>query len=161
MEYRIQPCTRRCARTGRVLAPGERYHSVLYERHGTLVREDISDEAWTGPPAQAFACWTGVVPPADRPRRWYVPADVLREAFERLASSTDRYGLRLRYVLALWLVRRRHLKWHGTQRLDGQEMLILLDPKSQKTYTVPEPRLTEDELQTIEDELLQLVGAET
>ena len=58
-EYQIQSSTRRCARTGREISPGERYYSVLIDEGGAFARQDYSLEGWKGPPEGAFSHWLG------------------------------------------------------------------------------------------------------
>ncbi len=62
-DYEIQGPTRVCAATGRELKPGDRFHAVLTERDGKLVRTDYAAEAWPG--AQRTQSPTG--PAACRP----------------------------------------------------------------------------------------------
>ncbi|MFO0805973.1 MAG: hypothetical protein U0791_22945 [Gemmataceae bacterium] len=58
-EYDIQGPTRVCAASGRELKPGDRFHGVLVEEDGKLVRRDYAEEAWNGPPEQKIAHWVG------------------------------------------------------------------------------------------------------
>ena len=58
-DYQIQASSRRCAVTGREIAPGERYYSVLLDRGDSFVRQDFSPEAWRGPPENTFSFWLG------------------------------------------------------------------------------------------------------
>ena len=54
-DYQIQASSRRCAATGREIAPGERYYSVLLDQGSSFVRQDFSLEAWQGPPPGTFS----------------------------------------------------------------------------------------------------------
>ncbi|MCS7015229.1 MAG: hypothetical protein RMJ19_04225 [Gemmatales bacterium] len=156
--YRIQESTRRCARTGRELRPGEMCYSVLYERDGQLVREDYSLEAWAGPPADAFCFWRGRVPPQERPKRVVYNEEALWDCFLQLESRTDPQALALRYVLALLLLRRRRLRLLSIDMIDGLEILRLHCPRTRQEYQVPNPGLAENELKPIEQQIYQLVG---
>ena len=94
-DYEIQGPTRTCAATGRELKPGVRFHAVLLEQDGKLVRVDYADDAWSGPPADAVAHWSGRIPSADKPRRPAVNDEVLLGCFDRLKDSTDPDGTEL------------------------------------------------------------------
>ena len=66
-DYQIQASSRRCAVTGRELAPGERYFSVLLDQGDSFVRRDFCLEAWQGrlkrPSASGkVACRSAVFP---------------------------------------------------------------------------------------------------
>ncbi len=50
LDFEIQRCTRRCAKTDRELAAGETYYSVLISTGGKVERRDYSAEAWEGSP---------------------------------------------------------------------------------------------------------------
>ena len=58
-EYDIQGPTRVCAASGRELKPGDRFHGVLLEHAGKLIRKDYAAEAWPGPPEGHLAYWVG------------------------------------------------------------------------------------------------------
>src|SRR4051812_5684244 len=101
MNYDIAATSRRCARTGRELRPGERYMAVLHERDGQLVREDVSPEAWTAPPEHAFAWWQTKVPAADATNRLVIDDGLVYDCFIRLEGNEEEQKLNFRYVLAL------------------------------------------------------------
>jgi hypothetical protein len=89
MTYEIAPCTKRCARTGRELRPGERYMAALYQRHGQLVREDVSLEAWEQPAAEAFAWWQTKVPEGGPARPVMIDEGLVYDCFLRLEGETE------------------------------------------------------------------------
>src|SRR5216684_2317402 len=125
LDYEIQPPTRRCAATGRTLLPGEKYHSVLVEQEGRLVRQDFAGAAWTKPPTGAFCFWTGRVPFKDQVRKMRIDADLLLDCFQRLDGSTGTDKINFRYVLALLLIRSKRLKLVDSRTQDSREILRL------------------------------------
>lgn len=160
-DYEIQGPTRTCAATGRDLKPGERFHAVLIEQEGKLVRVDYAAESWPGPPADAVAHWTGRVPTADKPRRPVVNDEVLIGCFDRLKGSTDPDGLNFRYVAALLLMRRKRLKFEDATRDEGgRDVLLLKDARTGSIHTVADPRLTEDQIEAVQTEVFRVLGWE-
>jgi hypothetical protein len=157
-DYQLQPNARRCALTGRDLAPGDRYFSVLTEENGRLVRRDYSASAWQGPPADAFSFWSGRIPPEGKKRRLVLDEDTLRECFERLEGTTDPGKLRLRYVLALLILRQRRLVLEEARREQGVETLILRDGRTGRRFRVENPELSEGEILDVQDEVLRALG---
>ncbi len=136
MEYDFQRCTRRCAVTGRELAPGETYYSALVEAGRALRRVDYSAEAWAGPPEGAIGWWRSHLPRVDRDRPQPPPSDRLLQVFEELQGQPDRADFC--YLLALLLVRRRLLRLDEEQRdASGREILVLYCPRRDTTYRVP------------------------
>lgn len=159
MQYQIQATSRRCARTGRELQPGERIFSVLYEREGQWVREDVAKDAWTGPPPEAFSFWQTRVPSPKERRRLLVDDDMLRELFERLEKATEPRQVQFRYLLALWLLRRKVLRFEAVQRSGEREWLVLRDARSGREVLVLDPQLNESELEDAQGQLQNLLAA--
>jgi hypothetical protein len=157
--YQIQGTSRRCARTGRELKPGERIFSVLFDRDGQWVRSDIAAEAWTGPPAEAFSFWQTRVPEEKDDQRPRLDDEMLRDLFQRLEQATEPRQLQFRYVLALWLMRRKQLRFEAVQRQGGQDYLVLRDARQGRRLIVADPRLTEEQMADVQDQLQALLAA--
>jgi hypothetical protein len=156
--YHIQGSTWRCARTGRELRPGEKVYSVLYDRGAVFEREDIGVEAWQGPPEGAFSFWLGRVPPKEQARCPQVDENLLFDCFSRLAGETDPRKIAFRYVLALWLMRKKRLKFESTARRGEQDVLVLRCGRTRQTHEVADPRLTEQQVAEVQDEVQRLLG---
>jgi hypothetical protein len=157
MEYQIQASTRRCARTGRELRPGERFFSVLYDRPGGLVREDISAEAWQGPPEDAFSFWQTRVP-AEPAKRLQIDEELLLDCFTRLAAESEPAKVNFRYVVALLLMRRKRLRFEEVAVADGCEFLLLRCPRTRQLHRVLNPQLTDEQMSQVQDEVHKVLG---
>jgi hypothetical protein len=157
MDYQIQPNTRRCAVTGRELAPGERYFAALIEEGAQFARRDYSAEAWQGPPEGAFSFWSGRVPPADDKAKPHFDDDLLEECFQRLEGQTDPGRVNFRYVVALLLVRRRRFKLEAGDSDAGAAMIVRC-VRTGERHTVTNPRLSEEEMLQVQDEVFQVLG---
>lgn len=160
IDYQIQPSTRRCCVSGRELRPGERFYSVLLEEDGKFLRKDYSAEAWQGPPDDAFSFWMGRLNPPHGPRRPPIDDDMLMDCFQRLEGQWEPSRLRFRFVLALLLMRRRRLKFEQTQQDGPQELLVLRCTRDGGRHRVVNPNLTDEELETVQDEVFQALGWE-
>jgi hypothetical protein len=158
-DYEIQGPTKVCAATGRELKPGDRFHAVLVERDGRMVRVDYAADAWPAPPADAIAHWAGVVPAVDKPRKPAVNDDVLLGCFDRLKGSTDPDGLNFRYVVALLLMRRKRFRFEDVVREpDGREVLLLKDVRGGAVHQVADPRLTDEQITGVQAEVFRVLG---
>jgi hypothetical protein len=157
MDYAISPHTRRCAATGRELKPGDRFCTALIDTGARWERRDFAAEAWQGPPADAFSFWTGRVPP-DQDHRPRFDDDALEECFHRLADELEPAKVNFRYVVALLLMRRKRLKLEQTKLADGQELLIMLNPRTAEKSPVVNPRLSEDQVAEVQDEVFKVLG---
>ncbi|MFO0970030.1 MAG: hypothetical protein U0793_31140 [Gemmataceae bacterium] len=157
-DYQIQPITRRCCVTGREMQPGERFFTALVADADHFRRADYSPEAWHGPPPGTFSFWTGKVPPATAPTKPRIDDDLLEECFHRLDGQLEPSRLNFRYVVALLLIRRKRLKFEQAITEDGVEKLVLRCPRSGDQYHVVNPHLKDDEMQTVQEEVFQVLG---
>ena len=158
-DYEIQGPTRVCAATGRELRPGERFFGVLIEEGGKFARKDYAADAWTGPPPDHVAYWTGRVPSADKPRKPVINDDLLIDCFDRLKDSTDADGLNFRYVAALLLMRRKRFRFEDAYRDEsGRDVMLVRDARGGAVHPVIDPRLTDDQIAAVQDEVFRVLG---
>ena len=157
-DYQIQPNTRRCSITGRELKPGERVYSVLLEEAGKFVRKDYGADAWQGPPAEAFSFWASRVVAPDTKKRPPIDDEMLLDCFARLEDQLEESRVRFRYVLALLLMRRKRLRLDEARTENGQEVLLFRCARTGVKYAVVNPQLSDEELETVQDEVFQAIG---
>lgn len=153
MDYHLKPIGRTCAATGKELEPGTLCHSVLVEREGRLERLDFSDEAWSGPPDDALAHWTCIVPEQAEERPAKLDPEALLRYFEQLSEDPNPAEEKLRYVLALWLLQKRRLVLDGSREEDGIEYLQLSGSRGEGPFEVRDQHLTDEEIATLEKDL--------
>jgi len=158
MDYEVQRCTRHCAASGRLLAEGEEFYSVLVTEHGQVQRYDYAAGAWPGPPEAALGWWKSRMPTRDSGKPRLAPGDVLLELFVSLEQVPDK--LDMRYVLALLLVRRRVLRLEETRHDEtGRELLLLYSPRDETTYQVRSAMPSDERIREIQVELGRLLYA--
>ncbi|MHC4404392.1 MAG: hypothetical protein ACYTG0_32460 [Planctomycetota bacterium] len=158
MDYEIQRCTRCCAETGRELAPGEEFYSVLTAEGAELKRRDYSIDAWKGPPEGAVGWWKSQMPTLASKRMHWAPNDVMLHCFDQLETQPDKHDMR--YVLALLLVRRRVMRMEDKEHdPEGRELMVLHCPRRDTTYRVPAVVPEESRIQAIQEELARLLFA--
>lgn len=158
MDYEIQRCSRKCEATGRELAEGEIFFSVLMPQGRETIRHDYSQAAWTGPPEGALAWWKSQMPTRDARRARLAPDEVLLEYFHGLADQPEQ--AELRYVLALLLVRRRILRMTDDDSPAEGELLKLYSPREAQDCTVVVATPDASRAGQIQDELGRLLYAE-
>lgn len=158
MDYKIQPITRRCTASGRELKPGEKFYSALIEEGNHFKRVDYSPEGWQGAPPGAFSFWMGKVPPANQEARPRIDDDLLEECFQRLEGQSEPGKLNFRYVVALLLVRRKRLKFDRTVAGPEGEQIHLRCPRTGASCTVLNPRLTDEEMTAVQEEVFKVLG---
>ena len=158
IDYQIQPNSRRCTATGRELRPGEKVFSVLLDEDGKLVRKDFAEEAWRGPPAEAFSFWVGRVVAPDLKKRAPIDDEMLLDCFKRLEDQKEASRIRFRYVVALLLMRRKRLRFEEAKKENGQEILTLRCMRTGARYPVINPVLSDEETAAVQDEVFQALG---
>lgn len=159
-DYQIEPHSRRCAASGRELQPGERFYTVLLEEGDHFLRKDFGSESWQGPPAGTFSYWTGKVPPADAPRKPRFDPELLMDCFVRLEGQTDPARINFRYVVGLLLMRRKRLKFEQAVTEGETEKVCLRCAHTGAKHMVINPRLTEEEMAQVQEEVFKVLGWE-
>lgn len=126
--YEITRSTGQCALTGRTLEPGEAYMSTLVESDPTaavtpatalgLHRVDVSMEAWDQGqrPQRLFSHWKSIVPQPNQKKKLFVDDEVLMNLLRRLADASEPQRLAFRFVLALILMRKKLLRYDGSEK---------------------------------------------
>ena len=106
-----------CGASGRAFVPGERVVATLISREEELARMDYSPEAWAGGarPAGLFAHWTTVFHPGADAKKGRLSDEEASELFEQLDNPQTAAQEAFRFVLALFLVRRRLYVYEGSK----------------------------------------------
>lgn len=115
--YPISRSPGQCASSGRTFVPGERVVATLIARQEELARMDYSPEAWgTGVrPAGLFAHWSTVFQPGTDAKKGRLSDEEAQELFEQLDTPQSPAQEAFRFVLALFLVRRRLFVYEGSK----------------------------------------------
>ena len=159
LDFEVQRCTRRCAKTERELRPGEPFFSVLVSEGSQVVRYDYCEEAWEAPPEGTIGFWKSQMPEPNATRINWAPNDVMLDYFQRL--ETDAAKQDVRYVLALLMIRRRVLRLEDTENVDpGGEVMVLYCSRNETEYKVAVVSPGQERIQEIQQELAQLLFAD-
>lgn len=158
LDFEVQRFTRRCCKTDRQLEPGDLVYSVLVVENAEVIRQDFSEEAWSGPPEGAIGWWKSRVPDLHATRMHWAPNDVIVHYFEQLEACDEKADMR--YVLALLMIRRRIVRLEETETDEQGEIFVLYCPRNEREYRVrvvvpSEPRVAE-----IQNELAGLLFAD-
>ncbi|MCH2136399.1 MAG: hypothetical protein MK101_07435 [Phycisphaerales bacterium] len=164
-DYSVSRSTRVCGKSGRVLEPQELCVATLQENdEGELERVDYAIEAWSEDdrPQRLMGIWRTKVPEASGPRRTLVDDEALLDIFTRLDGETNRDRQAFRYVLALVLLRKRLLRFHGRRR-DGDTEIWLMHPRGDSEsppLEVIDPALGEDDIVAVHEQLGEILHGE-
>ncbi len=168
-DYKVAPPTGRCAGSGELLEPGQHCIACLVEREDddAFERLDYSADAWESGnrPEGLFSYWKTVVPEPTEQRKLLVDDAVLMDLFERLAEDERPQRQAFRFVLGLILMRKRLLRFIGRAEKDATETeLWLLKPRGADADDPPiellNPKLTDDDVRELTDQLSEVLHAE-
>ena len=161
LDFEIQRCARKCAKTEREFQAGETFYSVLVSEGAEVVRRDYAQEAWEGPPEDSLGGWKCQLPETNAKKAHWAPNDVMLDYFERLQGQSDQEDVR--YILALLMARRRIVRLEETEHDEsGREVLVLFCPRTEAEHRVPVVMPDPERAKKIQDELVQLLfGGQT
>ena len=128
----------RCAACQRQIPPTTACWAVLCEnspearRQNGLpfYRRNYCEACWQShsgdvAPQNAFSHWKTAVPEPNRKPKLLVDDQVLIDLFTRLGGQDDPAGVRFRFVLALLLMRKRILRYEGSEGLSPERRAAL------------------------------------
>jgi len=160
-QWEVSRTTGCCAATGRELAEGEAYYAVLFETPEGFERKDYTLDAWTGPPEGSYCYWRARVPVREK-KSGPIAVDhaLLTHFFLRLEDEESQIKQRFRFVLALLLMRKRRLKFERAIQEGDLEYWQVRLVSEQSEHKVLNPRLSEDEVQQLSEQLTAILSGD-
>ena len=158
-EWAIKQRADSCAVTRRAFAPGEYFYTLLYHDAEGYRREDLSEEAWhnRNDNIRPFSFWKSRYEPSPPKPVEPVAKENAEQLFRRLMISNNPPANAC-YVLAVMLERKRVLKQVKTESRDGRSRVLIYEHGSTgDVFVVPDPQLRLDELETVQNELAELL----
>ena len=160
-EWAIKQRADFCAVTHRAFAPGEYFYTLLYHDTEGYRREDLSEEAWQNrnDNIRPFSFWKSRYEPSPPKPVEPVAKENAEQLFRRLMLSNNPPANAC-YVLAVMLERKRVLKQVKMEVPDGgSRVLIYEQGTTGDVFVVPDPALRLDELEGVQNEVSELLGA--
>jgi hypothetical protein len=158
-EFPIGRLSGRCAKCEQPLQPGQVYYAVIWEEDSEYVREDYDERCWSEPPAGALGVWRATVPvPQKHNKPRHVPPTLLMRVFERLGETDGEQATRLRFVLALLLLRRKLLRDGGLHEQNGVQIWRMRRPADDSEFEVVCPPLSAQDTEDLSQQLADLLA---
>ena len=181
-QYDVQKPSGVCAKSGEPIAPGDDCWSVLVDVPAEerdpkdplgLKRLDVSDAAWRDGfrPDRLFSFWKTTAPEPNAKKKTFVDDAVLMNLLRRLEDAEEAPRINLRFVVALILMRKKLLRYEGSDERDDPtgggpvQPWWRFTPKldvskghfgkwnQDELIEVRDPQLTEDEIRAVTGEL--------
>lgn len=151
-----------CSVCGREFTPRQGLYSALREEGEEFARLDFCQSCWSGRPPEGFFCHWKTRRPEQRQKQ-VLDTALMLEFFDRLEGAEAESKKVFRFVLALYLMRRKELKLIGperSERADGRETLVFERRSSGEKVRVENPDLGEEQLQEAAAQLGNLLNAD-
>jgi hypothetical protein len=160
-EWAIKHRADACAVTHRPFAAGEYFYTLLFHDADGYRREDLSEEAWRNrnENIQPFSFWKSRYEPLSGPAPEPLPKENAEQLFRRLIASKNPPANPC-YVLAAMLERKRVIKQIKAEESANRRVLIYEHSGTGDVFIVPDPKLRLDELESVQNEVVQLLHAE-
>jgi hypothetical protein len=165
MDWNIQKPDIECHSCSKQFDEGDPYLSALFDTGEQFERKDYCPACWqaTSDRPQAFSFWKTHVPTRQEKRKLLVANDILLDFFLRLSGDhgdQPDHKTKFRYILALVLMRKRTLRFVDIVRENGSEYMVLRYPREDREFKVLDPGLTEEEADTVKDDLSQVLNVQ-
>ena len=162
-DWNIQSRAHACEACGKDFVDKEAYHTLLFDEKADFRRTDICQACWQkqysegGRDRKGFVSyWQGVYeapPPPSDPIQKETAESLLR----KLIELNDPKYIPAGYILAVMLERKRLLKVKEQIVRDGQRVFIYEQPKTGDVFTIVDPRLQLNQLETVQHDVAALL----
>jgi hypothetical protein len=137
----------------------EVYLSALYDENNEFLRRDFCVECWDKRENEnSFSYWRTKISKKPEKMEKYAKVDVFYDLFSKLENEKDLSRINFRYVLSLYLLRKKVLKLITTRKSNDDEYLVLHNVKEGNDTEVLKPQLSKEEVLAVTDEIGKLVN---
>lgn len=159
MEWSINKGSHVCFLCEKTFPEEEVYLSGLYDENNTFVRKDFCVECWDKKDSKnIFSYWKTKIAKKPEKVEKYARIDVFLDLFNKLENEKDLSRVNFRYVLSLYLLRKKVLKLVTTHKTNDNEYLVLHNVKEGNDTEVIKPQLSKEEVLAVTDEIGELVN---
>jgi len=141
------------------IAPGARFNSALHDVEGDLERRDYCSACWAKMDPDSVFCHWRSRRPSDSDRKRVVDTGLMLEFFDRLANPDSERKKVFRFVLALYLMRRKEFNLLGMGHTNDIEVMKFSRRTAGDEVEVENPDLSEEQIDHASEQLTQLLNA--
>ena len=159
-EWDIKKAYGKCFGTDREFEIGEEFFTALVEVEGGFERRDYSIEYWSEHKPEVFYFWKTKLPDPEEKKKLFIDDNMLRMFFDRLEDQQEEDKINFRFVLMLVLMRKRLLRYEGTEIKDDKEVWTLKVTGEKRMVEVTNPHLSEDKIESLTGQIGQIMQLE-
>lgn len=158
MEWNISKNSKKCLSCDVDFIDKDEFFSALLDNGNTFDRKDFCPNCWNECDKRTvFSFWKSRVPDNNEQPKPVINTNAILDLFFKLESEVnEKSKINLRYVLALFLIRKKLLKLKSSEMQGENEQLILYYPKESRDIELLNPKLTSDEINQITNEIKTL-----
>jgi hypothetical protein len=146
-----------CCRCGAEFGRNSPFFSSLSDQDGELVREDFCTECWADPGDGVLCFWRARRTTPEEKRT--VDTGLMLEFFDRLGKPDSEQKKIIRFVLALYLMRRKELNLACIRSSERGETMSFTRKGCGGAVDIENPDLTEGQIQQASAHLAQMLDA--
>ena len=155
MAFKVRKGAKGCSSCETPFEPEQEFHSALFDEGEEWRREDFCVSCWAGRPEASFCTWKTRFQPEEKKPTF--DQDRVLTIFDQVSEKESPSRDRLRYLLALLLVRKRVFKLLRTSKTDEGENLRVQCPERDEEYDVHDPGFSAEEIAAAQAELAGLL----
>jgi len=159
-DWKLPSAVERCSSCDAVLQPGQPVTSVIRLAAAGPGRQDLCGTCGQAVGGEAEVFFWRRPHPASKTRSAIVDYTMLRELFGRLLERPGELYARLSYLVALVLIRKRHLRLTGFELRGGREVMLVTRGAGEPAVEVPAPYLTPEDMVEVRAHLNRLLQAD-
>ncbi len=162
MEWKITKSSGQCSACHSELSAGEAFYSLLNETGEGLERRDYCPECWEKAAAErsdAIFFWRTTRAERQSKKR-AIDLETVTGLFRKLADGDGTTHRKIRYFLALLLMRKKIVKLLGTGHEDGVEYMTVRLKGEEESRRVANPELDKGDMEDVKAELEAMLQME-
>ena len=159
-DWKLPSGTERCSACAAELQVGQPVTSVIRLAAAGPGRQDLCASCGQTVTGEADVFFWRRMRPLASERKAIVDYTMLRELFTRLLERQGELYARLSYLIALVLIRKRHLRLQAFEQRGGREVMLVVRGAGEPTIEVPAPFLTPDDMLSVRAHLNRLLQAD-
>jgi hypothetical protein len=156
-DWEITKPTGLCSGSGQEIAEGEEYFAALVETEQGFERKDFCLSYWQQNNPEVFYFWKTRLSDPDKKKKVFIDDEMLMAFFERLEGCDEPDKINFRFVLTLILMRKRLLRYESSRLFDGADVWTLKITGQKRTVEVIDPHLKEDEIESLSENIGQIM----
>lgn len=159
-DWKLPSGTERCSACAAELQVGQPVTSVIRLAAAGPGRQDLCATCGQAVAGEAEVFFWRRKRPLTSERKAVVDYTMLRELFTRLLERPGELYARLSYLIALVLIRKRHLRLQAFELRGGREVMLVTRGAGTPSIEVPAPFLTPEDMLSVREHLNRLLQAD-